>query len=140
MTDEAGGLDLERAFATFDEAFAPRSAAVVNDYDVKIARLDGEYVWHTHAGTDEFFLVLAGRLTIELEGREPVVLGPHQLFTVPKGLGHRPIGVPGTRVLFFEPRGTVNSGDVDLTRLREDLRANSTTGFVLSGGGAVSGA
>ena len=134
MTDGLGGLDLERAFATFEEAFAPRVAATVNDYDVKIARLDGEYVWHTHADTDEFFLVLAGRLTIELEGREPVVLGPHQLFTVPKGLSHRPIGTSGTRVLFFEPRGTVNSGEVDLTELRPDLRATSTTGFALAGG------
>lgn len=139
MTDGLGGLDLERAFATFEESFAPRIAAVVNDYDVKIARLDGEYVWHTHADTDEFFLVLAGRLTIELEGREPVVLGPHQLFTVPKGLGHRPTGTPGTRVLFLEPRGTVNSGDVDLTELRADLRATSTTGFTLAGGDAAAG-
>ena len=131
MTDQPRPLDLEQAFATFTESFAPRVAAAVNDYDVKIARLDGPYVWHAHADTDEFFLVLAGELTIELEGREPVVLGPHQLFTVPKGLKHRPIGVPGTRVVFFEPRGTVNTGDADPAVMSVDQRANSTTGFTL---------
>lgn len=131
MTDQPRPLDLEQAFATFTESFAPRVAAAVNDYDVKIARLDGPYVWHAHADTDEFFLVLAGELTIELEGREPVVLGPHQLFTVPRGLKHKPIGVPGTRVVFFEPRGTVNAGDADPAVMSEDQRANSTTGFAL---------
>jgi mannose-6-phosphate isomerase-like protein (cupin superfamily) len=131
MTDQPRPLDLEQAFATFSESFAPRVAAAVNDYDVKIARLDGPYVWHAHADTDEFFLVLAGELTIELEGRAPVVLGPHQLFTVPRGLKHRPVGVPGTRVIFFEPRGTVNTGDADPAVLTEDQRSNSTTGFAL---------
>jgi mannose-6-phosphate isomerase-like protein (cupin superfamily) len=131
MTDQLRPLDLEQAFATFSESFAPRVAAAVNDYDVKIARLDGPYVWHAHADTDEFFLVLAGELTIELEGQAPVVLGPHQLFTVPRGMKHRPIGVSGTRVVFLEPRGTVNSGDADPGDLSEDQRANSTTGFAL---------
>lgn len=131
MTDSHRPLDLGQAFATFTESFAPRIAATVNDYDVKIARLDGAYVWHAHPDTEEFFLVLAGELTIELEDGDPVVLGPHQLFTVPKGRKHRPVGTPGTRVLFFEPRGTVNSGDVDLTKLSGELRGNSTTGLVL---------
>jgi hypothetical protein len=60
-----------------------------------------------------------------------VVLGPHQLFTVPKGLKHRPVGVPGTRVIFIEPRGTVNSGDADPAEMSEDQRTNSTTGLAL---------
>jgi mannose-6-phosphate isomerase-like protein (cupin superfamily) len=60
MTDQRRPLDLDQAFATFSESFAPRIAAEVNDYDVKIARLDGPYVWHAHADTDEFFLVLSG--------------------------------------------------------------------------------
>jgi mannose-6-phosphate isomerase-like protein (cupin superfamily) len=131
MPDAPRPLDLEQAFATFEESFAPRIAATVNDYDVKIARLDGPYVWHAHPETDEFFLVLAGTLTIELEGGDPVVLGPHQLFTVPKGRKHRPIGTPGTRALFIEPRGTVNTGNADLTELSGDLRKHSTTGFAI---------
>lgn len=124
-------VDLPSAYASFvSEIWAPRIAATVNDYDVKIANGGGEYVWHAHAETDEFFLVLEGRLTIELEGREPVVLGPLQLFTVPRGLRHKPSAEPGTRLLFFEPRGTVNSGDADLSA---DPWVPSTTGLSLDG-------
>lgn len=124
-------VDLPSAYASFaDEIWAPRIAATVNDYDVKIANGDGGYVWHAHADTDEFFLVLEGELTIELEGRDPVVLRPQQLFTVPRGLRHRPSAVPGTRVLFFEPRGTFNSGDADVSG---DPWVVSTTGFTLDG-------
>jgi mannose-6-phosphate isomerase-like protein (cupin superfamily) len=125
----AGAVDLPSAYASFaDEFWAPRIAATVNDYDVKIANGEGEFPWHAHDETDEFFLVVAGELTIELEGRDPVVLGPLQLFTVPRGLRHRPTAVPGTRVLFFEPRGTVNSGDADVSG---DAAVVSTTGLTL---------
>jgi len=124
----AGPVDLPSAFASFTETWSPRIAATVNDYDVKIAHGGAAYVWHAHPETDEFFLVLAGELTIELEGRDPVVLGPQQLFTVPRGVRHRPAAVPGTRVLFFEPRGTVNSGDADLAG---DPWVFSTTGLAL---------
>ena len=112
----AGVVDLPSAYASFaDEYWAPRVAATVNDYDVKIANGEGGFPWHAHPETDEFFLVVAGELTIEMEGGDPVVLGPLQLFTVPRGVRHRPSAVPGTRVLFFEPRGTVNSGDADVS-------------------------
>lgn len=130
--DSPGVVDLRSAYASFaNEIWAPRIAARVNDYDVKIANGDGGYVWHAHPETDEFFLVLEGELTIELDGREPVVLGPQQLFTVPRGLRHRPSAAPGTRVLFFEPRGTVNSGDADLSG---DPWVISTTGLDLGTG------
>jgi mannose-6-phosphate isomerase-like protein (cupin superfamily) len=125
----AGPVDLPSAYASFaGEFWSPRVAARVNDYDVKIANGEGGFPWHAHPETDEFFLVLAGELTIELEGRDPVVLGPQQLFTVPRGLRHRPVAVPGTRVLFFEPRGTVNSGDADVTA---DPSVTSTAGLSL---------
>lgn len=133
MTDyhTASPVDLPSAYASFaGEIWSPRIAATVNDYDVKIANGDGPYVWHAHPDTDEFFLVVAGELTIELEDRDPVVLGPLQLFTVPRGLRHRPSATPGTRVLFFEPRGTFNSGDADLAA---DPWVVSTTGFSLDG-------
>lgn len=129
-----GPVDLPRAYASFAaEIWAPRIAATVNDYDVKIANGQGEYVWHAHPDTDEFFLVIEGELTIEMEGRDPVVLGPLQLFTVPRGVRHKPEAEPGTRVLFFEPRGTVNSGDADLSG---DPCVFSTTGLDLGGGAA----
>jgi mannose-6-phosphate isomerase-like protein (cupin superfamily) len=132
MTDHrtADPVDLPSAYASFaTEFWAPRIAAAVNDYDVKIANGNGPYVWHSHPDTDEFFLVVEGELTIELEGRDPVVLGPLQLFTVPRGLRHRPSATPGTRVLFFEPRGTFNSGDADVSN---DPWITSTTGLTLN--------
>ena len=126
-------VDLPSAYASFAaEIWAPRIAATVNDYDVKIANGQGEYVWHAHPETDEFFLVIQGRLTIELEGGDPVVLGPLQLYTVPRGVRHKPSAEAGTRVLFFEPRGTVNSGDADLAG---DTWVFSTTGLALGGAG-----
>ncbi|MFF9480681.1 cupin domain-containing protein [Streptomyces sp. NPDC014733] len=111
----AGATDLAAAFASFEETWSPRIAGGVNDYDVKIAKVEGAYVWHAHPDTDEFFLVLAGELTLELADRAPVVLGPQQMFTVERGLRHRPVAAPGTRILMFERRGTVNSGDAELT-------------------------
>ncbi|MFG2224046.1 cupin domain-containing protein [Streptomyces sp. NPDC048644] len=128
----AGATDLGRAYDSFTDTWAPRIAAVVNDYDVKIAKVEGAYVWHAHADTDEFFLVLAGRLTLELADRDPVVLGPQQVFTVPRGLSHRPVAEPGTRILLFEPQGTVNSGDATLTGA--DAWVCATAGLPLTEG------
>jgi len=104
-------IDLDAALDAIPDLWSPHIAATVNDYDVKITKLEGAFVWHAHPETDEFFLVLAGKLTIELEGRDPVVLGPHQVFTVPRGLRHRPVADPGTRILLLEPQGTSNTGD-----------------------------
>ncbi|HEY1914413.1 MAG TPA: cupin domain-containing protein [Streptosporangiaceae bacterium] len=122
-------VDLTRAYDTFTETWAPRIAATVNNHDIKIAKLEGQYVWHSHHDTDEFFLVLAGELTLELEGRDPVRLTPLQVFTVPRGQPHRPSAIPGTRVLFIEPHGTLNSGDADLS---QDPWVPLTTGVELS--------
>lgn len=118
MTGQAANhpIDLNRAYETFTETWSPRIAARVNDHDVKIAKIEGRYVWHAHDDTDEFFLVVEGQLTLELEDAEPVVLGPMQIFTVPRGRKHRPSGTPGTRILFLEPHGTLNSGDADLSQ------------------------
>lgn len=105
-------VDLDEAFGRFTEVWSPRIIGRVNDYDVKIAAADGEFPAHAHAETDEFFLVLAGRLTLDLpeRGRE-VVLAAGSVWTVPRGVRHRPVAAPGTRLLLFEPRGTVNTGD-----------------------------
>jgi mannose-6-phosphate isomerase-like protein (cupin superfamily) len=126
-------VDLNRAYERSDEIFSPRIAAMVNDHDVKFAKLEGEYVWHAHQDTDEFFLVLARELVLELEGRAAVRLGSLQLITVPAGQRHRPTATPGTRVLFIEPHGTLNSGDADLS---EDPWAPLTTGVALDDGAA----
>lgn len=118
MTDESRvpePVDLSQAYETFQETWSPRIAATVDDYDVKIAKVEGRYVWHTHAETDEFFLVLAGELTLELADGSSARLGPMQVWTVPRGVRHRPSAVPGTCILFMERRGTLNSGDADLS-------------------------
>jgi len=121
-------VQLDEAFGRFAEVWSPRVVAGVNDYDVKIARGEGQFPEHAHDDTDEFFLVLDGRLTLELPERgEQVVLERGGVYTVPRGVRHRPVAEPGTRMLMFEPRGTVNSGDAE--------GVTGTAGVALEGGG-----
>jgi mannose-6-phosphate isomerase-like protein (cupin superfamily) len=102
-------LNLDDAFASFDQVWMPHIVAKVNDYDVRIARADGDHTWHVHDDTDEFFLVLEGQFTINLRDGA-VVLGPGDIHVVPRGVEHFPQAAPGTRILMFEPRGTPNTG------------------------------
>lgn len=102
-------MNLHEALASFDEVYDPRIVTRMNDYDVRIAHTAGEHVWHTHADTDEFFLVLDGRFDIEMRDRT-VSLGPGDVFVVPKGVEHRPSS-PGGSILMFEPSGTSTTGD-----------------------------
>jgi mannose-6-phosphate isomerase-like protein (cupin superfamily) len=107
-------IDLDAALARFDDLWSPRLVAGVNDYDVKLVKVEGDFTWHTHDDTDELFLVLDGLLTIGLRHggtEDEVVLGPRHLYVVPRGVEHRPRAVPGTTVLLLEPRGVVNTGD-----------------------------
>jgi mannose-6-phosphate isomerase-like protein (cupin superfamily) len=107
-------VDLYAALAAFDEVFSPRLAGRVNDYDVRIAKVRGDFVWHTHEHTDEFFLVLDGELTIALReaaGERRVTLPRGAIFTVPRGVEHRPESAGGASILMFEPSGTVNTGE-----------------------------
>ena len=82
----------------------------INDYDVKVVKLQGEFVWHTHPETDELFMVIKGELTIQLRDRD-VVLGPNDVFVVPRGVEHCPKAEREVHALLFEPKGTVNTGD-----------------------------
>ncbi len=107
MTDV---VDLAAAFATFSEPWAPRTVAVMNDYDVRAVRTHGEFTRHSHPDTDELFLVLSGSLTIRLDDGD-VVLGPGQLYVVPRGVSHQPVSAEGAEVLLLEPSLTVNTGD-----------------------------
>lgn len=113
-TTPAVPADLAAAFASFTDQWSPRIVTRVNDYDVRIARVHGEHVWHAHDHTDEFFLVLDGELHIALRepaGERTVVLARGTVFTVPRGVEHRPTAPVPTRVLLFEPTGTVTTGD-----------------------------
>ncbi|TDD70260.1 cupin domain-containing protein [Jiangella aurantiaca] len=113
MTHDA--VNLDAALASFDDFWSPRIVTRVNDYDVRIAKVAGEFVWHAHEGTDEFFLALDGELTIALRdaagAESTVVLRRGDVFVVPRGMQHRPSSADGASILMFEPTGTVNTGD-----------------------------
>ena len=116
-------VDLAAALATFDEPYAPRIVARMNDYKLMVVRAQGEFVWHSHPETDDAFLVLEGELVIDLRDRS-VTLGPGELFVVPRGVEHRPRSSAGAAVLLIEPSGTVNTGDAppgDLTAPEREL-------------------
>lgn len=107
-------INLETALASFDERWSPRVVTRVNDYDVRVAKVEGEHIWHNHVDTDEFFMVLAGRFDIalrEADGRERTVeLQRGDVFVVPRGQYHRPSS-PGASILMFERTGTSSTGD-----------------------------
>jgi mannose-6-phosphate isomerase-like protein (cupin superfamily) len=101
-------VNLVAAVAQLEGPFQPLIVASLNDYKVMVVRAEGEFVWHKHDDTDDFFLVLDGQLTIRLREGD-VSLGPGELFVVPRGVEHCPVG--DARVLLIEPRGTPNTGD-----------------------------
>ena len=111
MAATPGPVDLSAACAELDGAWQPVTVATVNDYDVRVARGDGEFPRHTHPETDELFLVLRGRLTIRREGAGDLVLGPGELGVLARGQAHQPVADPGTEFVLLEPSATVNTGD-----------------------------
>lgn len=97
-------------FRRFSEHWSPRVIAEMNDYQFKLVRIQGEFVWHEHADTDEVFIVLDGEMSIEFrDGRVELAAG--EMFVVPKGVEHKPAAAGECRVLLVEPRGVVNTGD-----------------------------
>ncbi|MFJ7075360.1 cupin domain-containing protein [Streptomyces sp. NPDC098781] len=107
-------ISLDRALASFTEQWSPRIVTTVNDYDVRVAKVDGEHVWHVHDHTDEFFLVLDGELHIALResaGERTVVLPKGSVFTVPRGVEHKPYAPSPAAILLLEPTGTLTVGD-----------------------------
>ncbi len=124
-------IALKHALASFDDLWSPRIVTRVNDYEVRIAKVEGEHVWHVHDHTDEFFLVLDGELRIALReptGERTVVLERGAVFTVPRGTYHRPAASSGSSILMFEPTGTPTVGD-----RHDDIPAHvdATTGHEL---------
>jgi len=103
-------VDLAEALASFDEPFQPRIVGRYNDSKIMVAKIRGEFVWHSHPDTDDFFLVLDGKLTIQLRDRD-VELGPGELFVVPRGVEHCPKAEDEAHIVLIEPVGTPNTGD-----------------------------
>lgn len=107
-------VDLDALAAAAEGPWQPRIAASFNGFDAKVARFEGEFVWHVHEDVDEFFLVLDGELTILLRenGIERAVdLAPHEVYVVPRGMEHKPVARGGASALMVEPSGTVNAGE-----------------------------
>ncbi len=114
-------VNVEAALSRVTAPWQPHRLTSINDYDMKVVKLEGEFVWHTHPDTDELFMVVRGELTIQLRDRD-VVLGSNDVFVVPKGVEHCPRAAEEVQAILFEPKGTVNTGDAggELTsRLRE---------------------
>ena len=103
-------INLADKLASFDDRWSPKIVARLNDYEVQLVKVKGEFVWHKHDETDDFFLVLTGRLTIQLRDRD-VDLRAGELFVVPRGVEHCPRADEETHVLLIEPAGTPNTGD-----------------------------
>jgi mannose-6-phosphate isomerase-like protein (cupin superfamily) len=104
-------INLAEKFAQFHDCWQPRIVGEVNDAQVKIAKLKGEFVWHRHDAEDELFLVVSGRLVMKFRDGE-IVLEPGELLIVPRGVEHLPVADAETQVLLVEPRGTLNTGNV----------------------------
>ena len=107
--------NVQAALDSITEPWQPHRLASVNDYDVKVVKLTGEFVWHSHPDTDELFLVVSGQLTIQLRAGD-VHLGPQGVFVVPRGVEHCPRTDGEVHALLIEPTGTVNTGDAGGSR------------------------
>ena len=103
-------VDLAERLSQFSEHWSPKVVACLNDYEVKVVEVEGEFVWHTHEDTDELVLVIDGELTIQLRDGD-VVLRPGQLYVVPRGVEHCPSADGEAHAVLVEPTGVVNTGD-----------------------------
>jgi len=113
-------VNLSEAFSRFQDTWSPKIVGEVNGHQVKLAKLQGEFVWHRHEQEDELFLVVQGRLEIRLRDGS-VTLEPGEMAIVPKGVEHLPVAEDGAQVLLVEPASTVNTGEVRNERTLDDL-------------------
>jgi mannose-6-phosphate isomerase-like protein (cupin superfamily) len=113
-------ISLSEKLSAFSEHWSPKIVAQFNGHDVMVVKLKGEFVWHSHAETDDFFLVLKGNLVIQLRDGE-VRLAPGELYVVPKGVEHRPVAEEEVHLLLIEPHGTPNTGDPATAALKHPI-------------------
>ena len=105
-------VNLARKFAQFDDHWSPKVVGTIDDYEIKLVKLQGDFVWHAHECEDEMFLVVAGNLTIRLRDGD-IDLVPGEFFIVPKGIEHQPAALEECQVLLFERKGVINTGDAE---------------------------
>lgn len=103
-------INFAQKYTLFQERWMPKVVAEMNDYQFKIARLEGDFVWHAHADTDETFIVLEGELRIDFRDGA-VTIGPGEMYVVKKGVEHKPCAAQEVKLLLIEPRGVINTGD-----------------------------
>lgn len=103
-------INFEEKFSRFTEQWQPKVIAEMNDYQFKIARLQGDFIWHSHAETDEAFLILDGTLRIDFRDGA-VILGPGEMYVVARGVEHKPFAEKEVKLLLIEPRGVQNTGE-----------------------------
>ncbi len=115
-------INLEEKLRLLERPYSPGIVGHLNDYKLVVVKVQGEFVWHKHDDTDDFFLVLRGRLTIQLRDRD-IELSEGEIFVVPRGVEHCPKADEEAHVLLIEPRGTVNTGDAggDLTAAEVEI-------------------
>ncbi|HEX6976422.1 MAG TPA: cupin domain-containing protein [Vicinamibacterales bacterium] len=113
-------INLAEKLAAFDGHWQPRIVGQFNGHDLLVVKVKGEFVWHSHEETDDFFLVLKGRIRIRLRD-EDVTLGPGELFVVPKGVEHCPVAEEEAHLLLIEKSGTPNTGDAATAAPRRSI-------------------
>lgn len=112
---------IPRLLNSFTEKWTPRLIAAINDHHVKVAKIDGEFIWHAHPNSDELFYLLEGKLTIELEGQDNVVMQIGDMFVIPKGIRHRPVAEEAS-IMMIEHESTVNTGDETNSDRTKDVK------------------
>ena len=111
-------VNLNDKLRQFSEHWSPRTVSEFNGHDIMVAKIQGEYHWHSHEDTDDFFMVLSGQITIRLKEGD-VVLGPGELFVIPKGVEHQPVCAEEAHILLIEKSGTPNSGNPETAAPRQ---------------------
>ena len=113
-------INIEQKFSLFREHWSPRIIAQMNDYVFKLAKIQGEFIWHSHPDTDEVFIVLEGSMTLEFrDGSLSLTAG--EMFVVPRTVEHKPVAGDECHIMIIEPAGTVNTGDVESDRTTEEI-------------------
>jgi mannose-6-phosphate isomerase-like protein (cupin superfamily) len=115
-------VDLDDAFASFTEQWDPRIAGELNGQAVKLAKVEGEFVWHQHEDADELFLVRTGELRIQLRDQQDIVLQEGEFVIVPRGVEHRPVAEAEAEIILFEPSDTSNTGDVEAEQTQTEQK------------------
>jgi mannose-6-phosphate isomerase-like protein (cupin superfamily) len=113
-------VKLAEKLSLLSEYWSPKIVAAFNGLDIMVVKAKGRFVWHSHPDTDDFFLVISGRLTIEMRDGS-VVLGPGELFVVPRGVEHCPVAEEETELLLIEPKGTPNTGDAATAAVKTEI-------------------